>query len=192
MFGLTYLRAMAHANLWSNHRLLEACAELTPEAFAATRASFFPSLQATLNHILIVDWYYVDALEGGPLGLAAFVDVVPCPALPDLAREQQAVDERLVDFCERLDEADLGAEVRMDRRTHIQTSRTDRLLLHLFTHQTHHRGQAHAMLAGTHVRPPQLDEFFLAGEADRRADDFAQLGLEEDAIWGALVGTLSS
>ena len=38
-------------------------------------------------------------------------------------------------------------------------------LLHLFQHQIHHRGQAHAMLAGTSVAPPQLDEFFL--EFDR-------------------------
>ncbi len=39
--------------------------------------------------------------------------------------------------------------------------RIDRLLAHLFQHQIHHRGQAHAMLAGTTVAPPQLDEFFL-------------------------------
>ena len=39
--------------------------------------------------------------------------------------------------------------------------RSDALLPHLFQHQIHHRGQAHAMLAGTGVAPPQLDEFFL-------------------------------
>ena len=39
--------------------------------------------------------------------------------------------------------------------------RTDRLLAHLFQHQIHHRGQAHAMLSGSGVAPPQLDEFFL-------------------------------
>ena len=35
------------------------------------------------------------------------------------------------------------------------------LLAHLFIHQIHHRGQVHAMLSGTSVKPPQLDEFFL-------------------------------
>ena len=44
------------------------------------RTGFFPSLAATLNHILVVDWFYVDALEGGWLGRAAFADEV---ALPD-------------------------------------------------------------------------------------------------------------
>jgi uncharacterized damage-inducible protein DinB len=38
-------------------------------------------------------------------------------------------------------------------------------------HQIHHRGQAHAMLAGTSVAPPQLDEFFLDYDASRREND---------------------
>jgi len=63
-----YLRVQAQNNAWANHRLLEACARLTQEALEAARVGFFPSLLATLNHILIVDWFYVDALEGGGLG----------------------------------------------------------------------------------------------------------------------------
>jgi uncharacterized damage-inducible protein DinB len=41
--------------------------------------------------------------------------------------------------------------------------------MHLFQHQIHHRGQVHAMLAGTHVAPPPLDEFYCAGDASLRA-----------------------
>jgi hypothetical protein len=48
----------------------------------------------------------------------------------------------------------------------------------------HHRGQAHAMLSGTSVSPPQLDEFFSAGEAPLRAKEFAELGWTEERIWG--------
>ena len=54
-----------------------------------------------------------------------------------------------------------------------------RLLAHLFQHQIHHRGQAHAMLAGTAVKPPQLDEFFCANEAHLRARELAEIGLSE-------------
>jgi uncharacterized damage-inducible protein DinB len=49
--------------------------------------------------------------------------------------------------------------------------RVDRLLLHLFQHQIHHRGQVHAMLSGTRVASPQLDEFYLEGDRQRRAMD---------------------
>ena len=65
----------------------------------------------------------------------------------------------------------------MHRTDRVQVDRTDRVLLHLFEHQIHHRGQAHAMLAGTAVEPPQLDEFFMTHEAALRADDFEALGL---------------
>ena len=59
-----YFRTMARNNAWSNHRLLAACARSTPEELDAPRTGFFPSLRLTLNHILLVDGYYLDALEG--------------------------------------------------------------------------------------------------------------------------------
>jgi len=58
-----------------------------------------------------------------------------------------------------------------------------RLLLHLFQHQIHHRGQAHAMLSATSVSPPQLDEFFASEEAPLRAEEFVALGWTETGIW---------
>ena len=71
----------------------------------------------------------------------------------------------------------------MHRGTRVQTERADRLLLHLFQHQIHHRGQAHAMLSGTVIEPPQLDEFFAIDEAPLRAAEFAELGWTEDTVW---------
>jgi uncharacterized damage-inducible protein DinB len=50
-------RSLAYNNAWANHRLLTACVALTDAEFAAPRTSFFGSIQATLNHILVVDWF---------------------------------------------------------------------------------------------------------------------------------------
>jgi uncharacterized damage-inducible protein DinB len=180
---LTPYRTLAYNNAWANHRLLTACATLDEAAFHAPRAGFFPSLALTLNHILIVDWFYVDALEGGWLGPAAFEDEAPCATPNVLHAQQRAVDDRLIAVCEALRPADLATDVRVNRGTHLQVERRDRLLLHLFEHQVHHRGQAHAMLSGAGVAPPQLDEFFSAGEAPLRAGEFAQLGWTEGEIW---------
>ena len=181
---VTTYRAMARNNAWANHRLLAACAGLSQAEFEAPRTGFFPSLKATLNHILIIDWFYVDGLEGGWLGPKAFANREPCATVADLAREQAAVDRRLIALCEALTEASLGDTVRINRDTRVQTERRDRLLLHLFQHQVHHRGQAHAMLSDTGVKPPQLDEFFSVGEAPLRAAEFAALGWTEDTVWG--------
>jgi uncharacterized damage-inducible protein DinB len=132
----------------------------------------------------VVDEFYVDAMEGGTLGLAAFDDDEPCSSVAALKPRQAAVDQRLIAVCERLDAAGLDRIVEVHRGERIQRERMDRLLLHLFEHQIHHRGQAHAMLAGADVPPPQLDEFFSAGEAPLRAQDFAELGWTEPMIWG--------
>ena len=176
-------RAMARNNAWSNHRLLSACAQLSQETFEAVRTGFFPSIQHTLNHILYVDWYYVDALEGGRLGPKAWAVEIPCPDVTSLIREQTAVDRRLIALCDGLTADGLAAPVTLNRGSRDQVERTDRVLLHLFQHQIHHRGQAHAMLSATDVGPPQLDEFFMADEAPLRVAEFAELGLSETDIW---------
>jgi len=176
-------RAMAYNNGWANHRLLGACARLSQAEFAAPRIGFFPSLRATLNHILVVDLFYVDALEGGVLGPAAWADAEPCETALILRAAQRDVDQRLIAFVERLGLADLNRIVDVHRSDHIQRERVDRLLLHLFQHQIHHRGQAHAMLSATEIPPPQLDEFFSEAEAPLRASEFAELGWAEHAIW---------
>ena len=186
------LRAMACNNAWANHRLLRACEQLTSEEFAAPRTGFFPSLRGTLNHILTVDRFYVDAMERSLAGRPINTDVdsffepaEPCPDCASLSAEQHAVDARLVAVCASLQDIDLARLISVPRRDHVQRERLDRLLAHLFQHQVHHRGQAHAMLSGTSITPPQLDEFFAVEEAPLRARDFAELGFDEQRIWGS-------
>jgi uncharacterized damage-inducible protein DinB len=177
-------RAFAYNNAWANHRLLSACANLSEQEFQAARTGFFPSLQATLNHIYVIDLFYVDALEGGWLGPKAWENPVPCPSVAELQAAQAKVDRRLIAVCDALTPDRLAGIVRVNRDTSVQTERRDRLLMHLFQHQIHHRGQAHAMLSGTSVAPPQLDEFFAAGEAPLRGAEFERLGWREETIWG--------
>jgi len=178
---VSHFVAMAGNNAWSNHRLLTAAKELTAEEFAEHRTGFFPSLRATLNHILWVDIYYIDALHRDPTILKRYDD--PPPDHPDAHRlydAQRVSDRRLIAFCERQSEQSLSETIVLPRpnRTPPPTSVAS-ILEHLFQHQIHHRGQAHAMLSSTKVKPPQLDEFFLAGEEHLRRDEQRLLGLPE-------------
>jgi uncharacterized damage-inducible protein DinB len=180
----TQLRIQARANRLANHRLLRAMASLSSEDFHAPRTSFFPSLAETYNHILLVDEYYVGALYGDE-GIAAKADEFkPSQTVADLAERQQRSDERLIAFCDTLTEAACDAEVAMQRRTHVQRDRAAHVLAHLFMHQTHHRGQVHAMLSGTSISPPQLDEFLMPSDANFRVADMAALGWREDEVYG--------
>ncbi|MES2261010.1 MAG: DinB family protein [Pseudomonadota bacterium] len=185
-----HLLSEAYNNAWSNHRLLKACAQLTQEEFEAKRTSFFPSIKATLNHILTVDWLYIDALEREMRGaephpnyLSFFERDEPCATCALVRIEQADADRRLIDYCRQLKDEDMGRYVTILRTGAVQRDKRNRLLAHVFTHQTHHRGQVHAMLSGTDVAPPQLDEFYSQGEAGLRAQDFAELGWTEELIW---------
>ena len=66
----------AYNNLMANNRLLSAAEHLKPGEFEAERTGFFPSIKKTLNHNITVDWFYVDALEGGNLGSKAWEDLI--------------------------------------------------------------------------------------------------------------------
>ncbi len=178
-----HFSAMARANRLANHRLHGACLRLAPGEWTATRTGFFPSIAATLNHILVVDWFYLDALEGGGVGNAVFRDEMPCATMADLAARQCDADLRLLAFCERFEaEGDdaLARPVAFDRGVRgIVHDRVDRTLPHCFMHQHHHRGQAHAMLSGTSVKPPQLDEFIMATDDVFRVEDLKAVGMTE-------------
>lgn len=167
--------AMAHNNAWSNARLHKSCGQLTEAQFVAERVSYFPSLQQTLHHILTVDRNYIADLDGrGRAGVAP----AAMGSAAGLAAAQAASDRVLIILCKHLDQAALARVVVIDRsdgREYIET--VGAILAHLFVHQIHHRGQAHAMLAGTEVAPPQLDEFFLASDAPLRDMELRGLGL---------------
>jgi uncharacterized damage-inducible protein DinB len=182
---------MAYNNAWANQRLITACSQLSQSDFVAKRTSFFPSIKATLNHNVTVDWYYLDALERSLRGDSANLEFIqffepeePFDTCADLHQAQRETDQRLINVCKALTDTTLEEIVLIPRQRAIYSEQRSRILSHLFQHQIHHRGQVHAMLAGTSVSPPQLDEFFCAHEAPLRAEELKAIGVSETDIWG--------
>lgn len=170
-------RQMARNALLANRRLDIACMALEPGEWEAERTSSFPSLKETMVHLLNADRWYIDMIKGGRPGLAA--DAGSRATAAEFAQERAAVDAWLVDFCEKLEAGDLSREVVNEWPDRTFTETLADTLLHLFLHGTHHRGQVHAMLAGSSVAPPQLDEFIQVNVPDLRAADIAALGWDE-------------
>jgi uncharacterized damage-inducible protein DinB len=176
---LQHLRSSARANRLANRRLHAALAQLDAEAFNAPRSGFFPSLGATLAHLLGVDRYYLDALQAVPDMAARWEAFIADDTAVEWAARQAVSDARLIALCDGMTMADLECEIVIDRGTHRDTDPAWRVLAHLFMHQTHHRGQVHAMLSGTPVKPPQLDEFLLRSDAPLRTADLQALDWTE-------------
>jgi uncharacterized damage-inducible protein DinB len=153
-----HFQRMAAYNRWANERLYEAAGKLSPAALAAPRSGFFPSLLKTLNHILVGDAVWMGRLDGsGSPGITS-LDQVLHTDFAALKAARRAMDERIVAFVggvrpQRLDEdlvyRTMGGEA--------MVTPIGPVLAHFFNHQTHHRGQAHAMLSSTEVAPPSLD-----------------------------------
>lgn len=179
-----HFRTSARANRLANHRLQHALLHLGSEDFHARRVSFFPSLAATVNHLLAVDIYYLAAMHGEEDMVAQYQQFHPCANATAWARRQKQSDERLIRLCDGLDAEKLERPVRLDRGDHADVNLLGHTLAHLFMHQTHHRGQVHAMLAGTVVKPPQLDDFLLPSDAPVRRVDVQALGWTERDLFG--------
>jgi uncharacterized damage-inducible protein DinB len=137
---------MAEYNRWANARLYRMAIQLPDEKYRRDVGTYFKSLHGTLNHILVADRIWMHRLTGvgdhpNKLSAILFDDL---PSL-SVAREQE--DQRIIRFVEGLADAQLEEpwEYRMLNGT-PQKQRRREILAHLFNHQTHHRGQAHATL----------------------------------------------
>lgn len=153
-----HFQRLAAYNRWANQNLYDAVGQLSAAAFAAPRVGFFPSLSKTLNHILVGDTVWLGRLDGtGAPGIAGLDQILHVEFEP-LAKARAMLDQRIVDFVEALPKQRLD-EILSYRNMAGMAMETavDQVLTHVFNHQTHHRGQAHAMLSSTEVKPPVLD-----------------------------------
>ncbi|BCP52943.1 damage-inducible protein DinB [Kaistia sp. 32K] len=134
-------------NAWANGRLYEAARAVSPERFHADEGAFFGSLCGTLNHLLVTDRIWLRRFSGtGPLHTA--LNEMVTEDLGELSALRTAEDARIVAYVDGLTEADIaGLFTYTPVTTPVAvTQPLGPALAHLFNHQTHHRGQATAIL----------------------------------------------
>jgi uncharacterized damage-inducible protein DinB len=151
-------RQLADYNHWANLRLYGAAMELPEEHYRCPTGVFFGSLHGTLNHLLLTDRIWLKRLTGEgehPDRL----DAILHEDRRDLLAARIAEDARLRNVIGSYSNADLVNAVTYRTTSGRPYSQPlQDILLHLFNHQTHHRGQAHAccsILTGS--EPPTLD-----------------------------------
>ena len=123
----------------------------------------------TLNHILVTDriWLHRFTREGSA---PASLDAVLYPDLASLKPAREIEDEKVITWIGQLSDADIAGRFTYTSISDMRTisQRLEPALSHLFNHQTHHRGQAHAILTGLGKRAPVLDLIaFLRSEDGR-------------------------
>ena len=160
-----HFQRMAAYNRWANARLYDAAGKLSPAELAAPRSGFFPSLMKTLNHILVGDTIWLGRLDGKGSPGVTKLDQTLHAEFAALNAARSVTDDRIIAFVEGLAPERLWQDL-VYRTTTGEPMQTPvgQVLAHVFNHQTHHRGQAHAMLSSTEIAPPPLDLIYFLRE----------------------------
>ena len=151
-------RQLADYNHWANLRIYGAALEMPEEQYRRPTGVFFGSLHGTLNHLLLTDRIWLKRLTGTG-GDPDRLDAILHDDRKELLRARLAEDARPKHVIGSYAETDLTGAVSYRTTSGKPYSQTlQDILLHLFNHQAHHRGQAHACCSiVTGREPPTLD-----------------------------------
>lgn len=168
MIDVGYVRIMARYNAWQNTQLGEIVTRMDQAALNLDRKAFFGSILGTLNHLL---W-------GDSLWMSRWHEDVQTPgtgipqstALTGSVHDwwvlRQRLDRQMSAWAAALGDAELKGDLSwysgaMER--HV-TRPMSVCVTHMFNHQTHHRGQVHAMLTAAGQKAPTTDLVFMPEE----------------------------
>ena len=165
MIEAGYVRTMARYNAWQNRQLTAALTGVDDAILREDRGAFFGSIMATLNHLLFADVLWMSRLH----------DRIPAPAAggPDhleftptfavWSAERFRMDGAIRMWADTMRSLDLKRRVTFYSGTLGQemTQPMEWCVTHMFNHQTHHRGQVHAMMTAAGLKAPVSDLLFM-------------------------------
>ena len=156
------LLVMANYNTWVNAQIFEVCRKISDEQYRKDLGTFFGSIHNTLNHILLVDLLYLGRLNGESNDHIHSLKQVLYDDLESLVNARVKVDRELTECVQGLSQDELYRPVRYTRMSgEVCEENVEDILLTLFNHQTHHRGQVHAMLTQSGIEKSEMPDIDL-------------------------------
>lgn len=150
MITPAYVQTMTRYNSEMNRRVFAAAGRLPDAERRTDRGAFWRSIHGTLNHLLWADRIWMSRFAPGwekpPVPIRQSGELID--AFDDLARERAATDAALEAWAEGVTAEELAGDLHWHSGAlgRDVASRRDILVMHFFNHQTHHRGQVHALL----------------------------------------------
>jgi uncharacterized damage-inducible protein DinB len=153
-------------NRWAHERVLAAAEAVGPDRYSETLAGSFPSLRATLEHMLATEVIWLSRWEGHSLGEAP--DYTGCRDVKSLASIWGSFWHRQFSFLRDLSEEDLGKLIAIRTRGGIETVQPlSDTLIHVVNHSSYHRGQAVSQVRQLGGVPEATDYFiYCLGRSD--------------------------
>ncbi len=138
-------RELFEFNRWANQRMLEAVAALNEEQFTRDLRSSFPSVQATLAHIVGADWIWLSRWLGtSPTGTPPEWDL---STLSGIRAQWDIIEKQRASFLDSLTPEALQRSLPYwTLKGEPFSNPLAQLLRHVVNHSTYHRGQVMTML----------------------------------------------
>jgi uncharacterized damage-inducible protein DinB len=153
-------RMLAGYNSWANTRLYDAAAMMNDSRYREERGAFFGSIHKTFNHLLVADRIWLKRF-GARDDAPGALDEILFDALTELRIAREREDAGIEAWVGALSDADLAATINYTSLSNPQpiSQPLGAALTHFFNHQTHHRGQVHALMTALENRDfaPSLD-----------------------------------
>jgi uncharacterized damage-inducible protein DinB len=167
MITPAYVRTMAAYNAEMNRRLFAAAGRLSDAERRAPRGAFWGSIHGTLTHILWGDQQWMSRFDGWPKPATPIKESARMiEDFAELAATREVADAGIARWADKVDNQWLGDDmVWFSGAANREVRAPKRLLVtHFFNHQTHHRGQAHALLTAAGQATGDTDLFLLVLE----------------------------
>ena len=158
MDPLRHIQLMAQYNQWMNAKLYETAGKLPREELEKERGAFFGSLLGTLNHIMVTDIIWLKRMAAHPAAHRSLDPVrlraspsalneIPYRNFAELSDARKSLDQTILSWTTELSHADLDHALEYRNMKGVPARKLfGTLVLNLFNHQTHHRGQATTLL----------------------------------------------
>lgn len=163
MITPAYTQRMSRYNRWQNESLYSAADTLDDAARRLDRGSFFESIHATLSHILWADELWMSRLAEWTAPNGTSRERPLYDDWEDLKQRRAEADHKFIAWSNTLKQSDIDGDLEWYSGTlkRGMTSPRGICILQVFNHQTHHRGQVHAMLTAAGARPDDTDIPFM-------------------------------
>jgi uncharacterized damage-inducible protein DinB len=159
-----FVRTMAAYNAEMNRRVYAAAERLSDPARRRERGAFWGSVHGTLCHLLWGDLMWMSRFDNGPKpGVIQKESASLVAGFDELRQARFDADERISGWARRVTDAWLAQDQIWFSASVNREMRQPRSLLvtHFFNHQTHHRGQAHAMITACGEQTGDTDLFLI-------------------------------
>lgn len=164
MITPAHVRLMARYNVWQNESLCREADRLGEAARLKQRGAFFGSIQGTLSHLMWGDMMWMSRFAGTPKPAGGIRESASLFAdWERLKADRSVLDRLIVEWAAGLTEDWLAGDLswHSSARGMDLTRPRWHLVAHFFNHQTHHRGQVHAMITQAGGRPDDTDLMIL-------------------------------